>query len=288
MRWQAELLHYTYARVGMRSQLTALVSATHEPLRGFTCETFSVANYKSCVGKEIYEPLNKPGGISEWVRRGGPGDETVLIVDPDSAFVRPVPDPGPLRRGEACADEHDYMGLHQPFIQMVLERHCRREVRARVQPVGIYLAIQKGRSRRAGPALAAEDDRHPLRTSSVARRYLMAAGSAKCWDTRSRQRRPECGTASVILRRRPDRGYRIGRSFTTVTPSIRADGTGRKNSRSRSCGANMYISHGSTPRWRKRQRLKDAPCCSAWRSWQLPIEPGQRINRKIPEYAREV
>ena len=143
MRWQAELLHYTYARVGMRSQLTALVSATDEPLRGFTCETFSVANYKNCLGKEIYEPLNKPGGISEWVRRGGSDDETILIVDPDSAFIRPVQDPGPLRRGEACADEHDYMGPHHPFVQTVLERHCRREFRARVQPVGIYLAIRK-------------------------------------------------------------------------------------------------------------------------------------------------
>src|SRR5215469_16646707 len=100
MRWQAEFLHYSYARAGMRAQLTALVSATGEPLRGFTCETLSVSNYKGRMGAEIYEPLNKPGGISEWAAKPGQGDEAVLVVDTDSVFVRPVAQPGPLRRGE--------------------------------------------------------------------------------------------------------------------------------------------------------------------------------------------
>lgn len=129
MRWQAELLHYTYARAGMQSQLTALVSATNEPLGGFTCETCSVSNYKGRLGRETYEPLNKPGGICEWVKKPGPADEAVLIVDPDSAFIRAVPDPRPLRRGEAYADAHDYMRPELEYNRLVLERHCRREFR---------------------------------------------------------------------------------------------------------------------------------------------------------------
>ena len=143
MRWQAELLHYTYARAGMRSQLTALVSATEEPLSGFTCETCSVSNYKGRLGREIYEPLNKPGGICEWVKMPGRAEEAVLIVDPDSAFVRAVPDPGPLRRGEAYADAHDYMGPELEYNRLVLERHCLREFRGGVQPVGIYVLIRR-------------------------------------------------------------------------------------------------------------------------------------------------
>jgi len=143
MRWQAELLHYTYARAGMRAQLTALVSATEEPLGGFTCETCSVSNYKGRLGREVYEPLNKPGGICEWVKKPGPADEAVLIVDPDSAFVRPVEQPGSLRRGEAYADAHDYMLPELEYNRLILERHCRREFRGGVQPVGIYVLIRR-------------------------------------------------------------------------------------------------------------------------------------------------
>jgi hypothetical protein len=143
MRWQAEFLHYTYARAGMRSQLTALVSATSEPLHGFTCETCCVSNYKGRMGAETYEPLNKPGGICEWAAKPGSPDEAVLIVDPDSAFVRAVEQAGPLRRGEAYADVHDYMRPELEYNRLVLERHCRREFRARVQPVGIYVLIRR-------------------------------------------------------------------------------------------------------------------------------------------------
>ena len=143
MRWQAELLHYTYARAGMRAQLTALVSATGEPLRGFTCETLSVSNYKGRMGADVYAPLNKPGGISEWAAKPGSANEAVLIVDTDSVFVRPVEQPGLLRRGEAYADAHDYMRPELEYNRLVLERHCLQEARARVQPVGIYVLIRR-------------------------------------------------------------------------------------------------------------------------------------------------
>jgi hypothetical protein len=52
------------------------------------------------------------GGIAEWAALDGPRDETVLIVDPDSMFVRPLVDPGPLPAGQAYSQEHDYMCRH--------------------------------------------------------------------------------------------------------------------------------------------------------------------------------
>jgi hypothetical protein len=151
MRWQAELLHYTYARSGMREQLTALVSETDEPLNGFTCETFPVSNYKSRLADDTYQPLNKPGGICEWVARGGRRSESILIVDPDSFFVCPISDSGPLRRGEAFADAHGYMRPDLSFNRLVLDRHCSRERRALVQPVGIYVLIRRDDLTALGP-----------------------------------------------------------------------------------------------------------------------------------------
>jgi len=180
MRWQAELLHHSYARSGMRAQLTALVSDTGEPLAGFPCETFRVSNYRGRLPNDTYEPLNKPGGILEWVASGGPAAETVLIVDPDSFFVQPVSDPGPLGRGEACADAHEYMRPDLPFNRFVLERHCPHKCRAFFQPVGIYILIRR-------------DD-----LAALAPRWLEKAMSIRS-DKTCREQLPHSGWISEML-----------------------------------------------------------------------------------------
>lgn len=142
MWWQAELLHHSYVKAGMRAQLTALVSRTdHVPLP-FTCQVMRVSNYTRVIGGDMYSPLNKPGGISEWARRCELED-TVLIVDPDSVFVRRVKDPGILPGGEALADEHDYMNPDLPASRVVLDRHCKLALRHKVQPVGIYILVNR-------------------------------------------------------------------------------------------------------------------------------------------------
>jgi hypothetical protein len=144
MWWQAELLRYSYAQAGMDAELTALVAANEEPEIEFPCNMVSVANYKDSVPEVSLLVLNKPGGIAEWASLDGPRDETVLIVDPDSVFVRRVDDPGPLEAGEVYSEEHDYMNVDIPGNRTVIERHCREEFRGRVQPVGIYICIQRG------------------------------------------------------------------------------------------------------------------------------------------------
>jgi len=138
MWWQAELLHHTYLRAGMQAELTALVATTGEQASKFTCNTFRVANYKDLVDRPLLS-LNKPGGIAEWAALDGPSDETVLIVDPDSVFVRQVSDPGPIPEGEAYSEEHAYLAVDLPENQLVIDRHCKREFRDRVQPVGVYV-----------------------------------------------------------------------------------------------------------------------------------------------------
>jgi hypothetical protein len=142
MWWQAEFLRYTYLTAGMKAELTALVAATDEPEIAFSCNTLRVANYKDSTPNAPLT-LNKPGGIAEWAALEGPGDETVLIVDPDSMFIRPVVDPGPLTEGEAYSEEHDYMDIDIPRNRTVIDRHCREELHAKVQPVGIYICINR-------------------------------------------------------------------------------------------------------------------------------------------------
>jgi hypothetical protein len=143
MWWQAELLHYTHLQSGMQGQLTALVAATGEKAEIFTCNTIRVANYKDRAPHEPLPCLNKPGGIADWAVLDGPRDETVLIVDPDSVFLRPVSDPGPIPDGEAYSEEHDYMAVELPENSTVLDRHCNWKYRSRVQPVGIYILINR-------------------------------------------------------------------------------------------------------------------------------------------------
>jgi hypothetical protein len=143
MWWQAELLYYTYLKTGMRHRMTALVSETDEAAHSFTCPTFRAANYKNRVGKPDYVPLNKPGAIAEWIAAGSCRDESVLIVDPDSAFVHPMVIPTELRDGVAYADSYLYMLPILPANQIVLQRHCKTASRRRVQPVGIYILLRK-------------------------------------------------------------------------------------------------------------------------------------------------
>jgi hypothetical protein len=143
MWWQAEFLHYTYSLAGMQPELTALVAYTEDSPKQFACSVFSVANYKDLVPGGPLLVLNKPGGIAEWAAQDGPVNETVFIVDPDSMFLRPVADPGPIPADQAYSEAHDYMSVDIPRNKTVLDRHCNLRYRSRVQPVGIYILINR-------------------------------------------------------------------------------------------------------------------------------------------------
>lgn len=143
MWWQAELLQYSFAKSGMKAQLTALVSPNGAERNAFTGNTVRVASYKELCEREPLMVLNKPGAIAEWAMRDSGSQESVLIVDPDSVFHRPVHDVGPIAPGEAYSEEHDYMAVDIPANRLVIERHCPVEVRSRIQPVGIYVLVNR-------------------------------------------------------------------------------------------------------------------------------------------------
>ena len=143
MWWQAELLQYSFARSGMKARLTALVSPGDEERNEFTGNTLRVRSYKELCQGEPLMVLNKPGAIAEWAALDGDSAETVLIVDPDSVFHRPIPDVGPIPAGEAYSEEHDYMAVDVPANKLVIERHCKAAARANIQPVGIYILLRR-------------------------------------------------------------------------------------------------------------------------------------------------
>lgn len=143
MRWQAELLHHSYAKVGMDATLTALVAETGSRELAFPCPALRVGNYKDRCSGAALMCLNKPGGVAEWAAREEASRETVLIVDPDSVFHGAVPDLGPIPDREACAQEYDYMAVDIPANRLVLDRHCKAAFRAGVQAVGIYIMINR-------------------------------------------------------------------------------------------------------------------------------------------------
>jgi len=141
--WQAELLHHTFNKCGIQAGLTALVADCGEPAHEYSCDVMPVGSYKDrCSGGPLM-CLNKPGAIAEWAALEPGSRETVLIVDPDSVFLRSVPDPGQISDGEAWSEEHDYMAVDIPANKLVLDRHCMPSVRALVQPVGIYILINR-------------------------------------------------------------------------------------------------------------------------------------------------
>jgi hypothetical protein len=144
MWWQAELLHHSFVKTGMHAELTAIVAPSAEPQHAFSCNVARVASYAECCPGKPLMVLNKPGGIAEWAALDGPREETVLIVDPDSVFLRAVPDLGPIPDGEAYSEPHDYMALDIPANKLVIERHCKPSARAGVQPVGIYILVNRG------------------------------------------------------------------------------------------------------------------------------------------------
>ncbi|HZP03891.1 MAG TPA: hypothetical protein VFB43_03245 [Terracidiphilus sp.] len=144
MWWQAELLHHSFVKTGMHAELTAIVAPSAEPQHAFSCNVARVASYAECCPGKPLMVLNKPGGIAEWAALDGPREETVLIVDPDSVFLRAVPDLGPIPDGQAYSEPHDYMGVDIPANKLVIERHCKPLARAAVQPVGIYILINRG------------------------------------------------------------------------------------------------------------------------------------------------
>ena len=71
LTWQVELLAYSHERVGQPGSLAVVT------------DTIRVAD-------DDYTPYNKPYALWRWLERDPLDGETVLVLDPDMVFVRPL------------------------------------------------------------------------------------------------------------------------------------------------------------------------------------------------------
>jgi hypothetical protein len=137
LRWQAELLAYSHRSAGQPGPLTRLWSGDGRPT-SFMGSTFRAAPYSPHpVSRDDYAPYNKPSALLAWLRNAPPVDDTVLLLDPDCAFVAPLAIDA--SRDEPLAQPLSYM--QADALAAVAARHCRR--RALVRGVGIPIVIHR-------------------------------------------------------------------------------------------------------------------------------------------------
>lgn len=98
---EASLCIWSMRRHGFTDPITLLLSAKpggELPAPLVDAEVVAVENYAGLEGGvSWYQPYNKPGSLSEWLRlsggSGGPQSTSVLVLDPDMVLVEPL---GPL------------------------------------------------------------------------------------------------------------------------------------------------------------------------------------------------
>jgi hypothetical protein len=132
--WSAELLAYSWRRCGQTDPLTVLCAGGMVEIEGAeVIETES----KSWLDGNHYPAYNKPCSIDEWVRRGGPQSDSILILDPDVVLLEPLLFT-PAERGLAVGHgPWDWIGITSPEVK-ALSTHPEL-----VASVGIPLLLHK-------------------------------------------------------------------------------------------------------------------------------------------------
>jgi len=96
--WQSELLFYSAQRVGQRGPITEIISGcTPEKQKAIEERHATLglpAQYTPYFVPEFNDNrshvINKPFGISAWLKESGAKRDIVAVVDPDFIFVRPL------------------------------------------------------------------------------------------------------------------------------------------------------------------------------------------------------
>ena len=89
--YSAQLLAYSWRRMGQPDPLTFLCASGEAEVEGFeVVPTSDMTNFDG----NFYPPYNKPIGILEYLGRHGDrlGSHSILVLDPDMLLVEPLPD----------------------------------------------------------------------------------------------------------------------------------------------------------------------------------------------------
>jgi hypothetical protein len=122
-RWQADLLAYSYRKVGQPGPLTRLLSADGPPTP-FAGNTFQTRLYSPHPATgDHYPPYNRIMALKDWLSEGHPAEEVLLLIEPDCVFLRSLI-VEPVSRGYPVSHPVGYM---DPLANAELvQRHCSR------------------------------------------------------------------------------------------------------------------------------------------------------------------
>jgi hypothetical protein len=144
LHWQTQFLIFSMQRVKQPAPLLRLV-ATKDPKKVRSLDgphqTFLTQSYcPHPITGDHYPPYNKPASLREWVSSTVDNGETLLILDPDCVFLRPI-----LREvspGNPIAEKMFFMEVSASPGRDIIKRHCTKNSHL-AQPVGVPLLIRK-------------------------------------------------------------------------------------------------------------------------------------------------
>ena len=121
--WEASFACWSWQRAGNTAPLTVLCAGGEpsEPMPG-AVEVFVHPRYNGVDGG-AYSPYNRLYGLADWLAaRATPADETLLLIDPDTAVLAVVPDYAPPPGAAAVAWYVTEPETHDPYVR-ALTRH---------------------------------------------------------------------------------------------------------------------------------------------------------------------
>lgn len=144
LHWQTQLLLYSMQKVNQPGPLIRVIATSDfqktRPLIGAVSSFISKPFSPHPITKDHYPPYNKPASLREWSLATPDTGETLLIIDPDCVFLRPVE--VEVEPGHPIAEDMFFMSPLENLAKGVIKRHCRKNTKL-IQPVGVPLLIRK-------------------------------------------------------------------------------------------------------------------------------------------------
>lgn len=122
LRWQADLLAYTFRKVGQPGPLTRVWAGhgTPPPFDGLTYQTPPYTVHP--LTGDHHPPYNLVMPLLHWLMEAPPAEETMLFMDPDVVFLTPLVEE--VKPGEPIGQYHGYMEAEHNAA--LIRSHCHR------------------------------------------------------------------------------------------------------------------------------------------------------------------
>lgn len=135
--WQAEWLAWSFNRVGQPGYLTRLWSGEGVPTLSVP-DTYQTRAYSPHPRTgDVFACYNKPLALQDWLENTPSQDETILLIDPDFIFLKPIS--LTVLPGDPIAERIAYMDTASHSD--VIRRNC--DYPDKVQSLGVPILIHR-------------------------------------------------------------------------------------------------------------------------------------------------